>query len=132
MPSDFSERLVRERHRLSVTQAEIANWSNIHRKTQAAYEAGESYPDAAYLMALHEHGFDVSFLLTGHRPPRYGSVDVELLQAVFVALERDIASSARNVTTTEKSKLFSLIYQAASESGQVDPLVVQKAIDLLG
>lgn len=132
MPSDFSERLVEERRRLSVTQAEIAGWTKIHRKTQSAYEAGESYPDAAYLMTLLEHGFDVAYLLTGQRPPRYGSVDSELLQNVFVAIEHGVAGAKRKITTAEKSKLFSLIYQAASESGRVDPLVLQKAIDLLG
>jgi len=31
----------------------------------------------------------------------------------------------------KKAKLVALIYQTASETGQVDPLVAQKAIDLI-
>ncbi|NRO99330.1 XRE family transcriptional regulator [Paraburkholderia sp. NMBU_R16] len=131
MPSDFCARLVAERRRLSVTQAEVAGWTNVHRKTQAAYEAGERYPDAAYLMTLLEHGFDVTYLLTGQVAPRYGSVDTDLLESVFVTLERCIEAAKRQVAPTEKAKLFSLIYQAAAESGRVDPLVAQKAVDLL-
>jgi transcriptional regulator with XRE-family HTH domain len=127
MPSDFCARLIAERHRLSVTQAEVAKWTNVHRKTQAAYEAGERSPDVEYLMTLLQHGFDVMYLLTGQVAPR----DTELLQAVFIALERGVEASKRQVATAEKAKLFSLIYQTASESGRVDPVVVQKAIDLL-
>lgn len=131
MPSDFCARLAAERRRLAFTQAEVAGWTNVHRKTQAAYETGDRYPDASYLMTLLEHGFDVTYLLTGRVAPRYGSVDTDLLQEVFVTLERSLEGVKRPVSPTEKAKLFSLIYQTAAESGRVDPLVAQKAVDLL-
>jgi transcriptional regulator with XRE-family HTH domain len=131
MPLTFGQRLVEERDRLSLTQTDVAEWTRIHRKTQSAYEKEESYPDAAYLMTLFAHGFDVTYLLTGHRAPRYGAVDPELLQRVFRALEDGLAHAGRSFGGEKKAKLLSLVYQAASESGQVDPLVVQKAVDLL-
>jgi transcriptional regulator with XRE-family HTH domain len=131
MPTGFGQRLIEERDRLSLTQMEIAEWTRIHRKTQSAYEREESYPDAAYLMTLLAHEFDVTYLLTGHRTPRYGTVDPTLLQTVFSAIEHGLARTERTVGPEEKAKLFSLVYQTAADSGHVDPLVIQRALDLL-
>lgn len=131
MPSSFCERLVEERHRLSITQADIAQWTKIHRKTQAAYESGERSPDARYLVTLLEHGFDVAYLLTGQRPSPFGSVDTELLQAVYVALDSKVETAKRPITVREKARLFALVYQTASETGRIDPVVVERAIALL-
>jgi transcriptional regulator with XRE-family HTH domain len=131
MTLTFGARLFEERDRLGLTQTDICEWTDINRRTQSAYEKDQRYPDAGYLMTLLEHDFDVSYLLTGKRPPRYGAVDTELLCSVFTAIEAGLQSTSRTLDVNSKARLFSLIYQASSETGSVDPLVVQKAIDLL-
>ena len=78
-----------------------------------------------------EHGFDVSYLLTGKRAPRYGAVDEQLIRSVFAIIETSISAAGHSMDIEKKAKLFALVYQTASETGQVDPLVAQKAIDLL-
>jgi len=131
MPSTFSLRLAEERDRLGLTQGNISEWTGINRKTQSAYEKEQRYPDAGYLMTLLEHGFDVWYLLTGKRAPRYGAVDEQLLQNVFTIIETSISATGHSMDVEKKAKLVALIYQTASETGQVDPLVAQKAIDLI-
>lgn len=131
MTSTFGARLLEERDRLGLTQTDICEWTDINRRTQSAYEKDQRYPDAGYLMTLLEHDFDVAYLLTGKRAPRYGAVDTELLCSVFTAIEAGLQSTIRTLDVNNKARLFSLIYQASSETGTVDPLVVQKAIDLL-
>jgi transcriptional regulator with XRE-family HTH domain len=131
MTSTFGSRLLEERDRLRLTQSNICEWTDINRRTQSAYEKDQRYPDAGYLMILLEHGFDVSYLLTGTRPPRHGIVDVELLCNVFTSIEAALQPTKRALDMNDKARLFALVYQASSESGSVDPLVVQKAIELL-
>lgn len=131
MPSTFGLRLAEERDRLSLTQGNISEWTGINRKTQSAYEKEQHYPDAGYLMTLLEHGFDVSYLLTGKRAPRYGAVDEQLLQNVFATIETSIADAGLSMDMEKRAKLFALVYRTAAETGHVDPLVVKKAVDLL-
>jgi transcriptional regulator with XRE-family HTH domain len=131
MPTTFGLRLAEERNPLGLTQGNISEWTGINRKTQSAYEKEQRYPDAGYLMTLLEHGFDVSYLLTGKRAPRYGAVDEQVLRSVFAIIETSISAAGHSMDVEKKAKLFALVYQTASETGQVDPLVAQKAIDLL-
>jgi transcriptional regulator with XRE-family HTH domain len=131
MPFTFGSRLVEERDRLGFTQGNIAEWTGINRKTQSAYEKEQRYPDAGYLMTLIEHGVDVAYLLTGKRAARYGAVDEQLLQKVFATIEASISATGIPVDAEKKAKLFALVYQTSSETGQVDPLIVRKAISLI-
>lgn len=61
------ERLREERERLGFSQTDLAEVGGVTRKTQFNYESGERYPDAAYLGALASVGFDVLYVVTGHR-----------------------------------------------------------------
>src|SRR5258708_13731977 len=131
MPSTFGLRLAEERDRLGLTQGNISEWTGINRKTQSAYEKEQRYPDAGYLMTLLEHGFDVSYLLTGNRAPRYGAVDEQLLRSVFAIIETSISAAGHSMEVEKKAKLFALVYQTASEPRRLDPLVAQKPIYLL-
>ncbi|MEM5386698.1 helix-turn-helix transcriptional regulator [Paraburkholderia phymatum] len=131
MTSTFGSRLLEERDRLGLTQTNICEWTDINRRTQSAYEKDQRYPDARYLMTLLEHDFDVSYLLTAKRTSRYGAIDIELLCSVLTAIEACLQSTNCALDVNSKARLCSLIYQASSETGSVDPLVVQKAIDLL-
>jgi len=131
MPSTFGSRLAEERDRLGLTQGNISEWTGINRKTQSAYENDQRYPDAGYLMTLIGHGFDVVYLLTSSRPPRYGAVDEQLLRNVFSIIETGASAAGLPMDVEKKAKLFALVYQTSSETGQIDPLIVQKAIALI-
>ena len=131
MPSTFGSRLAEERDRLGLTQGNISEWTGINRKTQSAYENEQRYPDAGYLMILIEHGFDIAYLLTGKRAPRYGAVDEQLLRNVFAIIEASISATGLPMDVEKKSKLFALVYQTSSETGEIDPLIVRKAISLI-
>lgn len=66
-------RLKEERERLGYSQtvvAEIADRAGVKgatRQSQAMYEKGQRTPDAAFLAAIQEAGYDVLYILTGQR-----------------------------------------------------------------
>ena len=130
MTSEFGERLREERERHGVTQAEVAVWTSITRQTQSSYEKEPRYPDALYLKVLLEHGFDVTYLLTGERAPRYGAISTELLKLVFIKLHEEVETCGLKLNFEKQAALFALVYQTACDTGVVDDLVVQKAVAL--
>ena len=132
MSNPMGDRIVTERERLGVQQGDVCTWTGVSRSTQFAYERGERFPDASYLVTLIEHGFDVPYILTGKRPPRYGAIDEDLLRSVFNAIEAALSAAGQAVDTGKKAKLVALVYQTSAENGQVDPLVVEKAVGLIG
>ncbi|MDP3579123.1 helix-turn-helix transcriptional regulator [Methyloversatilis sp.] len=71
----FSERLEEERKRLELNQDDAALIVNRRRQAWAAWERGETSPDARELDLLAARGFDVVFLLTGDRSPELLSRD---------------------------------------------------------
>jgi transcriptional regulator with XRE-family HTH domain len=60
-------RLAEERARLGLTQAQVAEFANITRRTQINYETGERAPDAAYLKVLERKGIDPLYVVIGRR-----------------------------------------------------------------
>ncbi|MCE3028596.1 LexA family transcriptional regulator [Salinicola sp. DM10] len=60
-----SDRLKQERHRLSLSQEELARLCGVSKRAQASYESGERSPRAEYLEAAAGAGVDVHFVLTG-------------------------------------------------------------------
>lgn len=67
----FGDRLRQERDRLRLNQTAFAATGGVTKKTQMLYEAGDRFPDARYLAAVHEIGCDVRYVVTGLRdaPP---------------------------------------------------------------
>src|SRR5258708_13403607 len=122
MPSTFGLRLAEERDRLGLTQGNISEWTGINRKTQSAYEKEQRYPDAGYLMTLLEHGFDVSYLLTGNRAPRYGAVDEQLLRSVFAIIETSISAAGHSMDVEKKPNLFAPVYHTPPQPAPVHPI----------
>ncbi|MDP2127226.1 MAG: helix-turn-helix transcriptional regulator [Pseudohongiella sp.] len=67
--SNVGARLVEERKRLSLNQAELGNLGGVGKTTQLNYEKGNSHPDAPYLNAIAAAGVDVLYVITGQRTP---------------------------------------------------------------
>ncbi|MGF6641603.1 helix-turn-helix domain-containing protein [Paraburkholderia sp. MM6662-R1] len=131
MPETFGARLVAERERMGLAQGDMKAIAGVSRRAQFNYEQSVRLPDVGYLAALAMHGFDVAYLVTGKRSSRYGAIDEGILCRVFVAIDAGLPSAGRSIDAAKMAKLISLIYQSASETGEVDPLLVQKAIALV-
>ena len=63
----FFDRLKEQRNTLGLSQNALADLCGIALRTQQNYEKGTRSPDAEYLALLHQHGFDVLYLVTGQR-----------------------------------------------------------------
>jgi transcriptional regulator with XRE-family HTH domain len=59
-----------------LTQPELAAIGGTSRPTQARYESGGSFPDAAYLAAISAAGADVLYILTGRREPGFAGLSL--------------------------------------------------------
>ena len=66
--SEFCSRLREERERLGFTQAELAAVVDTSNRTVHSWEQGVSAPNANHLEVMHQRGFDLLYLITGHRP----------------------------------------------------------------
>jgi transcriptional regulator with XRE-family HTH domain len=66
----LGNRLAQERARLGLTQAQVADFAAVARRTQVNYESGERAPDASYLDRIGQKGIDTLYVLTGrHERP---------------------------------------------------------------
>jgi transcriptional regulator with XRE-family HTH domain len=63
----LGQRLAEERARLGLTQAEVADFAGVTRRTQINYEGGERAPDAAYFKTLEKRGVDALYVIAGRR-----------------------------------------------------------------
>lgn len=65
--STFGERLVEERKRLRMNQAEVATVVACSTRAIGSYERGERSPDAEQLIKFSEMGMDIYYVLMGER-----------------------------------------------------------------
>lgn len=78
----FGARLVEERKRFGLNQADFGALADCARNTQANYERDERHPDSKYLSLLAAKGVDVLYVLTGRRTPDVGDItddEIELI-----------------------------------------------------
>lgn len=73
--STIGERLKEERQRLALSQAALGEIGGVQKRAQINYEAGERYPDAAYLAAIARAGADVQYIVTGVRSGTVPALD---------------------------------------------------------
>lgn len=78
----FGARLVEERKRFGLNQADFGALADCARNTQANYERDERHPDSKYLSLLAAKGVDVLYVLTGRKTPDVGDItddEIELI-----------------------------------------------------
>jgi len=88
----FGERLCEERKRAGLTQAAFAALGGVTSKTQVLYEKSERIPDACYLAAIANEGFDVMYILVAQRTAETLSVEDSALLTGY----RNLDQKARN------------------------------------
>lgn len=69
----IAERIVSERKRLGLSQADFASKSGVSLSSQKRYEKGERDPDSSYLEAIESIGVDRFFINFGSRLDDYQS-----------------------------------------------------------
>lgn len=79
------DRLREERERLDMSQTAFGEKGGVTKKTQMLYEAGERFPDAAYLAAVAQVGADVQYVITGIRSEMALTPDERQLLALYRA-----------------------------------------------
>lgn len=101
----FGNRLVEERKRFGLNQADFGALASCARNTQANYERDERYPDSRYLSALADKGVDVLYVLTGRRTPDIGDItndEIELIK-LFRAAPLAVKAAALAALTAGSS-----------------------------
>lgn len=97
----------------------------LHTNTLARYERGERSPDAGFLKALVDAGYNANWILTGTgsireatddkarygREPGTSGIDWELMQWVVETIETIVADIRRAVTPKMKARLIRALYQ---------------------
>ena len=76
----LAERIVEERKRIRLSQADFAVQAGVGRTTQLKYESGDGEPGAYYLYRLDVMDVDVRYIVTGYR--QADSLDTELQNLV--------------------------------------------------
>jgi transcriptional regulator with XRE-family HTH domain len=114
---DLGARIREERAALGHTVTDAALYLEVSPRTQRAYEANESAPDARYLQRAAYRGWDVPYILNGYRGPAAWEssatqdswaehVIVEVLDAVAVhGLDLPPAKIARLVTLARRAEM---------------------------
>ncbi|WP_019519357.1 helix-turn-helix domain-containing protein [Faucicola boevrei] len=85
----IGNRLVDERKRLGLTQAQASSQAGITQTTYSRYENGERVPTLQAILGFYNMGFDVIYLLTGEREPSDGEVILTSHEQDWLALYRE-------------------------------------------
>jgi transcriptional regulator with XRE-family HTH domain len=115
----FGERLLNERDRLGLTQAQLATQSGLKREMIGRYERGAVMPGVGVLHTLGKHGIDVAYLLTG-RPHTLSKEEGNLVAAF------------RSMDAVAKAALLGVVrgVQAQSEEAKSAKEVPAKVVKL--
>jgi transcriptional regulator with XRE-family HTH domain len=76
----IGSRLREERDRLRISQTDLAETGGVSRRTQAAYEAGQTMPSLGYLSLISAAGIDVGYVLNGRASAALAPDEDELLR----------------------------------------------------
>lgn len=80
--AEIGSRLRDERKRLGLTVEAVTSEAKVGRSAYFSYEGGSATPGADVLARLADHGFDVQFIVTGHRgvdAHSFGRAEAELV-----------------------------------------------------
>lgn len=65
----FAKRLRALREDKGLSQTAFGRLGGVSLRVQQRYESGDSVPDQRYFAALASNGYDILYLITGHRTP---------------------------------------------------------------
>jgi transcriptional regulator with XRE-family HTH domain len=116
--NSLGARLSGERHRLGLTQTELAIRGSVRRQTQAHYERNSRNPDGAYLGAIAEAGVDVLYVLTGRHERQ--PLNQDLLQGVLIVVEELLGRLRVDLQPETKARIIANLYSTSESKNAVD------------
>ena len=107
---NYAQRLKQERSRIGMTLQQLADACGVSRRSQGAYESGQSAPDLNYLHKASNHGVDINYVIMGARRPE---LDNALLELVLNSVDAWESGAREKITQPERAKLICASYNAA-------------------
>lgn len=123
--STLEERLVSERTRLKLSQADFARAAGVHKRSQINYEKGLRCPDTAYLQAIERLGVDLLYLLTGKQilPANDFEAELRALSEAWEAVDWALAEAKKTLPPEKKRQAAEALYMAVKTGqGEAKPL----------
>lgn len=114
--NSLGARLSGERHRLGLTQEDLAKIGGVQRRAQARYEANGRFPDAGYLASAAEAGLDVLYVITGRRAP---PVNINLLCDAVAAIGGWQQKQQISLTPSQLAQGAVMLYAVSEATGTV-------------
>ena len=109
-----------------MNQTQLGELGGVTKKTQMLYEAGDRFPDAAYLAAIAAAAADIRYIVTGERegpPPLALSPDEQVLIDGYRSLDRK---------TQKRMLAFVIGGETSSENGTKSQPKINVAGKVLG
>lgn len=116
---DYGRRLKDERHRIGLTQEELAQALSTSRGTIANCEVGKSFLDMKLLERADQIGVDILFLVTGRKI--HSSLNWRLLQAINLGINNWTAEHDMVVSPQNHFLLQKLLYEKFALQEKLDP-----------
>ena len=112
---DLGARIREERGGRGHTVTEAAQYLEVSPRTQRAYEANESAPDARYLQRASMQGYDVAYILSGYRDrPHWRSLADEqsFTEHIIIEVLEAVAAHGLDLPPAKIARLVSLALRA--------------------
>lgn len=114
---DLGARIREERELRGLTVTDAARNLEVSARTQRAYEANESAPDARYLQRAWRYGWDTAYILEGYRgAPSWSSLATEnsWVEHVIVEVLDALAEHGLDLPPAKIARLVTLARRAGS------------------
>lgn len=114
---DFFYRLLEERKRLGLSQADAAAACGVSREMWGKYERGAASPGCDVLAAFSDTGADVLYILTGRRE-QPALEDIKTLTAAIEVIEEALAKRRATLAPAKKAEVIALAYDILKGDAQ--------------
>lgn len=118
-------RLVDERKRLGLTQAEAGDVCGVSREMWSRYEKGKASMGSDVLARFAFAGADANYILTGVRVAASLNADRDRLALAIEAVEEGLAAIGRKLDPDKKARLILAAFDLMAEPGEAKNKVVE-------
>jgi len=114
---DFFYRVLEERKRLGLSQADAAAACGVSREMWGKYERGAASPGCDVMAAFSKTGADVLYILTGRRE-QPALEDIKTLTAAIEVIEEALAKRRATLPPAKKAEVIALAYDILKGDAQ--------------
>lgn len=133
LAEDWPQRLKSERHRLGLTQADLARHVDVSGSTQVAYEQGIRTPGLSYLVALQGIGIDAWYVMFGIRAERRAAeaFDWTLFAEIQEAVTQWCSTRELELPPRRFLEISRLLYEQFISEREVQPDAIERILKLV-